>query len=353
MNNDLQWLQQAVDTPNVHASAAAQSHQRALTKPPGSLGRVEDLAVHIAALQKTTRPQVDPAYICVFVADHGIANEGVSAFPQVVTKEMIRNFANGGAAISVLARELDASLEVVNLGTATELEALKNVTHCKLGPGTTNFKCAPAMDARQLTNALLAGRQSVQRARAHGAKLYIAGEMGIANSTSATALACAMLGKDAEALTGYGTGISRRMRKHKIEVIQQALDYHQPDQHGPVEILRRLGGFEIAALTGSYIRCAQMGVPVLVDGFICSTAALVAEHICPGAKSWFIFSHRSAERGHRLVLKALAAKPLLDLGMRLGEASGAAMALPVLRCACALHNEMATFHDAGVSNKLS
>ena len=286
--------------------------------------------------------------ITVFAADHGVADEGVSAFPHAVTAEMVKNFAGGGAAISVMARSIDATLKVVNLGTADAIGPLEGVMDYALGPGTANFTREAAMSERQLTEALSAGR----REQFAGADLFIGGEMGIANTTAASALACVLLSASSAELAGPGTGLDRVGVRHKAAVIQRALDLHRPHINSPLDALHRVGGFEIAALTGACIASAQAGVPVLVDGFISSVAALSAVRLRPEIRPWLLFSHTSAEPGHRQVLDALEAQPLLDLGMRLGEGSGAAAVVPLLRLACRLHNEMTTFADASVSEKL-
>lgn len=345
------WLYLPVAPLNDHAMREAQTRQAMLTKPPGALGRLETTAIRLAAMQGAARPNIDRVHIAVFAGDHGVTEEGISAFPQVVTGEMVKNFAAGGAAISVLARNLGATLEVINLGTVNDPGALDGVLNLQIAPGTANFTREAAMTPAQLVSALDAGRHSVERARAQGASLYIGGEMGIGNTTAAAALACALLNAQPENLAGPGTGISAAGVAHKAEVIRRALTLHAPHLFDPLEALRRLGGFEIVALAGAYAECARLGLPVLVDGFIASVAALAATRIFPGAADWFLYAHASAEPGHRLVVQALAAEPLLDLGMRLGEGSGAAVAVPLLRLACALHNEMATFAQAGVSNK--
>lgn len=349
--NALNWLHAPLAKPSEAMRLAAQQRQMQLTKPPGSLGRLESVAIQLAALQNTAQPCADRTHITIFASDHGVAVEGVSAFPQSVTGEMIRNFVQGGAAISVLADSLQAPLEIVNLGTVTDTGALTTVMHYRLGPGTVNFLQAPAMTAPQLDAALQAGFDAIERARKNAAHVFIGGEMGIGNTTSATALACALLRCDPAALTGAGTGLSPEGIQHKTSIITQALAHHHASLDAPLDILRCLGGFEIAALTGAYLRGAQTGLPLLIDGFICTVAALIAEMIAPGCKDWFIYSHRSAEAGHGAVLEALAAKPLLALDMRLGEGSGAAVALPLLRSACRLHNDMATFAEAQVSTQ--
>ncbi|TSA20685.1 MAG: nicotinate-nucleotide--dimethylbenzimidazole phosphoribosyltransferase [Betaproteobacteria bacterium] len=339
-----------VKTQDEAMRAAAVARQGQLTKPPGALGALEGVAIRLAAMQGVARPQVDRVWIAVFAGDHGVAAEGVSAFPQAVTAEMVKNFARGGAAISVAARAIGASLEVVNLGTVVDISSVPGVLHLRLGAGTANFTQTAAMTDAQCAAAMAAGCESVVRAQAAGMQLYIGGEMGIANTTSAAAVACALLQERPERLAGPGTGLDAAGVTHKAEVIARALALHQASAAVPLEILRRLGGFEIAALTGAYLACAEQGLSVLIDGFISTVAALAAERLAPGAAAWFIYAHTSAEPGHARVLAALAAQPLLGLGMRLGEASGAAVAVPLLRLACALHNEMATFAEAGVSD---
>ena len=351
MSPDLAWLNEEPRPLHEETVKAARARQSELTKPPGALGELEALAISLAGWQGRVQPSLERVHISVFAADHGVAEEGISAFPAAVTAEMIRNFVRGGAAISVLARELDAMLEVVNLGTIGE--ALIAGPHdLRLGAGTRNFVKEPAMTDTQLAGALEAGRQSVERASAHGAQLYIGGDMGIGNTTAAAALACALLSAKPDALAGPGTGLDARGVAHKASVIGRALEKHSGYLRTPSEALQRLGGFEIAALTGAYIRCAQLGVPALIDGFISGAAALAASPMLPGARAWWLFAHRSQEPGHAAILSALEARPLLDLGMRLGEGSGAAAAVPLLRLACALHADMATFAEAGVSGKL-
>jgi nicotinate-nucleotide--dimethylbenzimidazole phosphoribosyltransferase len=332
-------------------SRLAQLRQVQLTKPPGSLGRLEDIAIRLAALQNTPQPCVDQVHITIFAGDHGVAKESVSAFPQSVTSEMIRNFARGGGAINVLARALDASLEIINLGTVQDTQSLTAVRHFHLGLGTANFLHEPAMTWDQLHQALNAGFEVIERVQKNKKQLFIGGEMGIGNTTSATTLACLLLNEEPTLLTGSGTGLDSEGIVHKINIITQALSLHRPQIISPLDALRRAGGFEIAALTGAYIRGAQTGLPLLIDGFISTAAALTAEHIFPGCKNWFLYSHRSTESGHATILNALDAEPLIALDMRLGEGSGAAIAFSLLRMACKLHNEMATFSEAQVSQK--
>jgi nicotinate-nucleotide--dimethylbenzimidazole phosphoribosyltransferase len=327
----------------------ASARQGQLTKPPGSLGRLEELALLLASMQGSERPTVDSVSLVVFAADHGVAEEKVSAFPQEVTAEMVKNFSRGGAAISVLARQLGATLEVVNMGTTQDPGPLPGVVASRISPGSANFCKGPAMSVEQLAEALHAGRSATHRAVNAGAQLFIGGEMGIANTTSATALASALLRKSPAALAGPGTGLNSEGIMHKVSVIEKALSLHSGQLGQGIDVLRCLGGLEIAALCGAFISAAQHRLPLLVDGFIATAAALVAERINPSVRRWMIFAHTSAEPGHQAMLDALQAQPLLNMGLRLGEGSGAATAVPLLRMACALHNEMATFAEAGVS----
>ncbi|MGX2039374.1 nicotinate-nucleotide--dimethylbenzimidazole phosphoribosyltransferase [Methylocaldum sp. MU1018] len=351
MTVELTWLKGPVASPDEEAARMAAERQATLIKPPGALGRLESLAIRLAAWQGTPKPSADWVRIVLFAGDHGVAEEGVSAFPQSVTAAMVRQFAQGGAAVSVLARVLGAELEVINLGTVEEIGRLPGVLNLCLGAGTANFAREPAMTERQLAQALGAGRDAAGRARAAGVQIFIGGEMGIGNTTAAAALASALLGEAPEALAGPGAGLGGEGVRHKIEVIRRALALHGRYLADPQEALRRLGGFEIAGLAGAFIACAQQGLPVLVDGFICAAAALAAERLCPGASGWFLYAHASAEPGHGRILAALDGKPLLDLGMRLGEGSGAAAAVPLLRLACALHAGMATFDETGIAGK--
>ena len=345
----LNWLDKPIATIAEQSIQEANDRQLQLTKPPGSLGKLEELAVKFSAIQKTQQPIIKNVQISIFAADHGIANENVSTFPQVVTTEMIKNFSRGGAAISVLAKELDAKLEVIDLGTVVEAGELDGVISNRIAAGTENFAEKAAMTEAQLEKALEAGTAAVQRAIDSNAHVFIGGDMGIANTTSATAIACAYLNKAAVDLAGPGTGLDEKGVSHKAKVIEQALTKHQATSLNAIEILRFFGGFEIAALTGAYIYAAQKGLPVVVDGFIATVAALAAIKIKVGCEAWFIYAHESHEPGHSLILQALNAEPLVNLNMRLGEASGAAVVVPLLRQACALHANMATFAEAGVS----
>ncbi|MBL4606482.1 MAG: nicotinate-nucleotide--dimethylbenzimidazole phosphoribosyltransferase [Pseudomonadales bacterium] len=342
------WLNDAIQKPCALSAEKAQQRQGQLTKPPGSLGRLEELAITLASLQGQEKPSIKTTNIVVFAADHGITEEGVSAFPQVVTGEMIRNFSRGGAAISVLANTLQAPLQVINLGTAHPIEDLPGVRHLNIAPGTANFAKQSAMTDETLAQALQAGKEVVDALAP--ADVFIAGEMGIANTSSATALAAVLLNEDASRIAGPGTGLDSAGVQHKADVINAAIKKHRlTSASKPLDVLKTLGGLEIAAMSAAYIRCAQKGIPILVDGFISSVSALIACRLQPDIHPWMIFSHQSAEPGHQRILHAMDAKPLLNMAMRLGEGSGAAVAFPLLQTACALHNNMATFAEADVS----
>ena len=346
------WIGQPICEIGEAYRLTAIKRQNRLTKPQGALGELEHIAVRLAAMQGTNTPVLSEVHISVFAADHGVGEEGVSLFPPAVTAEMVKNFAHGGAAINVLAQQQNARLEVVNVGTLLELGTLPGVISNRIAAGTANMSRQPAMTELQLAEAVQVGYEAAERAQANNADLFIGGDMGIANTTSATALACALLGLPASSLTGPGTGLDTTGIAHKVNVIQQSLALHKSAFPEPWQTMQCLGGFEIAALAGAYLRCAQIGLPVLVDGFICSSAALIASRLNTEAKNWWFYGHTSAEPGHTVILQALHARPLLHLGMRLGEGSGAAVALPLMRSAVALHNRMATFDEADVSESI-
>jgi len=347
----LNWINKPCPQRDKQFKAHAIARQTQLTKPPGSLGALENIAIRMADIQQTEMPSVEQVSIAIFAADHGVVEEGVSAFPQEVTAQMVMNFLQGGAAISVLAKQLDAKLEVIDVGILTPLPEQKGLIIQRAGSGTANSTQQAAMTKEQLETAFQAGYDAIERAIKKGAELFIGGEMGIGNTTSASALYCALLDLTPEQATGAGTGLDDNGIKHKIAVIKQMLETHQACNDDTLEWLRCIGGFEIAALTAAYIRAAQCGLPVMVDGFISTAAALCAVLIQPQVNDVLFFSHISAEQGHRTVMKKFQQKPLLDLGMRLGEGSGAAVAVNILRSACLLHTQMATFAEAAVATK--
>ncbi|MDC4589960.1 nicotinate-nucleotide--dimethylbenzimidazole phosphoribosyltransferase [Acinetobacter baumannii] len=350
----MNWWLESVQQPNLDAKQQAEQHQLQLTKPTGALGDLEQIAITLASLQSNAHPQVSHPWITIFAGDHGVVEENISAYPQAVTRQMLQNFTTGGAAISVIAKYHQAHLQVIDCGTAGEAYEYAGVERHCIRAGTANFAKQAAMNADECRAALELGKKSVDTAKANGADIYIAGEMGIGNTCSASALACLLLNDTAEQLTGVGTGIGADQLRHKIEVIEKAIELHHKHVIGDVfKTLCAVGGLEIAAITGAYIRCAQVGLPVIVDGFISSVAALCAVRMNPQVRDWMLFGHQSAEYGNRRILQGLNADPILKMNLRLGEGSGAGAALALVKMACALHNQMATFAQAAVSgNKI-
>lgn len=350
----MNWWLESVKQPNLDAKQQAEQHQLQLTKPTGALGDLEQIAITLASLQSNAHPQVNYPWITIFAGDHGVVEENISAYPQAVTRQMLQNFTTGGAVISVIAKYHQAHLQVIDCGTAGEAYEYAGVERHCIRAGTANFAKQAAMNADECRAALELGKKSVDTAKANGADIYIAGEMGIGNTCSASALACLLLNDTAEQLTGVGTGIGADQLRHKIEVIEKAIELHHKHVIGDVfKTLCAVGGLEIAAITGAYIRCAQVGLPVIVDGFISSVAALCAVRMNPQVRDWMLFGHQSAEYGHRRILQELNAEPILKMNLRLGEGSGAGTALALVKMACALHNQMATFAQAAVSgNKI-
>jgi len=344
----------SIKPPDEDARRAAAQRLDSLTKPRGSLGYLEELVCRYAAIRHDPAAKAGAASMLVFVADHGIAREGVSAYPQAVTEQMLRNFARGGAAISVLARHYGYQLIVVDVGVATETssEGLPGVTYRRIGAGTHNFLREPAMSAAQAARAREAGIEIVNEAIAGGTTVVGIGEMGIANSTAAAALLSAITGIDAAKMAGRGTGLDDAGWRRKVEVLRAALDRHRDTFSDGCQLLAALGGFEIAAMAGVCLGAAARQVPTVVDGFIATAAAETADKIAPGLAAHLFFSHRSAEGGHDRVLEHLGARPILDLDLRLGEGTGAAIAIAVLQAALAAFHGMATFAGAGVAEKL-
>lgn len=335
---------------NFHAGEQARRYLDTLTKPPGSLGALETLAIQLSAITGELKPSVMPPAVIVFAADHGVAAEGVSAFPQTVTAQMAANFAQGGAAVNVFARQVGARLEIVDVGIIGD-ERIPGVMNAKVRRGTGNMLEADAMQPEQVLAAIDAGVLAVERAIQAGAKCLMVGEMGIANTTASSAMLAVLTGEPVASLAGAGTGIDQQQLSHKVTVIERAIAARNADSEDPLAVLAKLGGLEIAAMTGAYLATAKQCLPAIVDGFIATVAALIACRLCPAVRGYLIFGHRSQEPGHEVALRALEAKPLLDLGMRLGEGSGAVLAYPLLQAAAAMMAEMATFDSAGISDK--
>ena len=319
------------------------------TKPPGSLGQLEQMAVQLSQIQDTLSPVVDPARVIVFAADHGVTVEGVSAFPSDVTAQMMANFVAGGAAVCVLSASAGASLEVVDVGVDGDVSHLDSIVHEKIAHGTRNLLREPAMSQPDMDAAMQVGRTAVTRAVDVGCRCIGLGEMGIGNTTSAAILTGLMCASDAASVTGRGTGLSDEQMPVKQRVVADVMQRLANEATDPMACLRQAGGLEIAALVGAMLEASVQRIPVVVDGFIVTAAALIACRTDPAVRRTLFFAHESAEAGHQIALRTLQATPLLTLGMRLGEGSAAALAIPLLRGAAAVMRDMASFADAGVS----
>lgn len=336
------------------SSSKALARSARLTKPPGSLGRLEELAAWDAAIRACAAPPESlPGAVCLFAADHGVATEGVSAYPQSVTASMVRNIAAGGAAISVLARHSQLPVFLVDVGVAADLSALEpsegvRILHRKVAHGTANLRRCSAMTTGQCEAAVEAGAETARAALAEGASVVVLGEMGIGNTTPAAALVCAMASLDPGQVVGVGTGIDEARLEMKRTVVSEALLRSGAGPGDPMGALAEVGGFELAAMVGAMFECASCRVPVVLDGFLANAAALVAKAIDPRIVGFLLASHRSAERGAGVALEALGLRPLFDLDLRLGEGTGAVLGFALLRSALALQREMATFESAGV-----
>lgn len=328
---------------------AATKRQDQLTKPQGSLGRLEELSIQLAGMTARVRPRFESMAVIVGAGDHGICAEGVSAFPSEVTPQMVANFLAGGAAINVLSRQAGARVVVVDFGVAADLGHAPGLVHAKVAPGTQNFARGMAMTREQAVEAILAGAAVLDAEARQALDLVAVGEMGIGNTTPASALTAALTGQPVAKVTGRGTGISDEALVHKIEVIEQALAFHQLKTEDPLGVLAAVGGFEIAGLAGVMLAAAARRIPIVLDGFITGSAALVAARLAPTVTDYMVASHVSVECGHAVILDDLGLVALFNFDLRLGEGSGAALALPMIRSAAAILDEMATFDEAGVS----
>jgi nicotinate-nucleotide--dimethylbenzimidazole phosphoribosyltransferase len=344
---DLGALLESIVAPAADAEAPARRHLDALTKPPGSLGRLEDLAARLVALTGRA-PRVEQPVVFTFAADHGVVAEGVSAYPQSVTAQMVENFLRAGAAINVLARQAGARVVVADFGVASPVAATADLVRCPLGAGTASMVRGPAMSVAQAVRGIEAGARLALGAIDDGADLLATGEMGIGNTTAASAITAVMTGAPVDAVTGRGTGVDEATWRHKIAIVRQALAVNAPDPHDALGVLARVGGFEIAGLVGVVLAAAARRVPVALDGFISGAAALVALALAPAAHAAVFASHRSAEPGHDVALRHLRLTPYLDLGLRLGEGTGAALFVHLARASARIYGEMATFKSAGV-----
>jgi nicotinate-nucleotide--dimethylbenzimidazole phosphoribosyltransferase len=333
------------------AMAAASARQATLTKPPGSLGRLEELSVQLAGITGMEIPTIKDKVIITMAGDHGVVAEGVSAFPQEVTPQMVLNFLHGGAAINVLARHVGARITIVDMGVAADMQAHPSLVVKKIAHGTANMTVGPAMTREQAERAILAGVEVVEAEIVRGLDIVGTGDMGIGNTTPSAAIAAALTGIEPAKLAGRGTGVDDEGLKRKIDAIERALAINNPDPEDGLDVLAKVGGFEIGGLAGVILGAAANRKPVMVDGFISTAAAMIAVTIAPAVRPYLISAHRSQEYGHSLMVEWLGLKPLVDLDFRLGEGTGAALGISFAEAACKILAEMATFAEAGVSDK--
>jgi len=333
------------------AMAEARLRQNILTKPQGSLGRLEELSIQLAGIQAKPIVQIRHKAIITMAGDHGVVTEGISAFPQQVTAQMVYNFLSGGAGINVVARQIGARIIVVDMGVASELGAHLQLLSRKVAFGTQNMSQGPAMTREEAIKAIETGIEIVTAEVAKGLDIVGTGDMGIGNTTASSAICAVMTGKSVAEVTGRGTGIADEQLTHKIEIIDRVLAVNRPDPKQPLDVLATVGGFEIGGLVGVMLAAAAHRIPVVIDGFISGAAALIATALSPRLRDFLIAAHVSAEAGHHLLLKHLGLKPLLDLGMRLGEGTGAALGIFLSETAARILAEMSTFAEAGVSGR--
>lgn len=332
------------------AMEMAKERQDQLTKPAGSLGVLEDISIKLAGITGSVINAVDNKAVIVMAGDHGVTEEGVSAFPKEVTPQMVLNFVNGGAAINVLARHVGARVRVVDVGVAAAIDD-PSVISKKIRNGTSNFAKGPAMTKEEAVKALEVGIEVANEEIDNGTSLLATGDMGIGNTTPSSAILIALTGKPVDGLVGKGTGINNGVLDHKKKVIDDAISLLKPDKNDPIDVMSKIGGFEIGALAGLILGAAARRVPVVIDGFISGAAALIAGRISPQSTEYMIASHVSVEPGHRVILDELGLKPMLHMDMRLGEGTGAALAMGLVDAATKIMKEMATFAEAGVSEK--
>ena len=334
------------------AGDLARKRQDALTKPQGSLGRLEELSVRLAEMKGTLTPSLQHKCVFTLAGDHGVVAEGVAVYPQSVSVQMVANFLSGGAAINCVARQVGARVVVADIGLAGPVPGDISDLRClRVADGTANFAHGPAMARGQMWQAVDAGVNLVADEEARGLDIAALGEMGIGNTTPATAILAALTGDDPAALAGPGTGLDEAGVAHKADVVRRALETNQPDPRDGWDVLHKVGGFETAGLVGVILACSDRRIPCVLDGFISTSAGLIASRVCPKTRRYMLAGHRSAERGHDRMLELLELRPILDLAMRLGEGTGAALALPILEAAVKVLGEMATFAEASVNGK--
>lgn len=333
------------------AMNAARQRQDMLTKPQGSLGRLESLSIQVAGITGQALPRIQHKVITVMAGDHGVVAEGVSAFPQEVTPQMVENFLHGGAAINVLGRHVGARVVIVDMGVAVDIPPRPDLIQKKVAYGTANIARGPAMTRDQAVQALLSGVEVVEAELKNGLDLLATGDMGIGNTTPSAAIAACLSGSSAREVVGRGTGVDDEGMERKILTVDLALQVNKPNAYDGLDVLSKVGGFEIGGLAGAILGAAANHKPVVIDGFISTAAAMVAVALAPQVRAYLISAHRSQEPGHRRMLGWLAIEPLVDLEMRLGEGTGAALAMSLVEAACKVLSEMATFGEAGVSER--
>ncbi len=336
---------------DIEIMAIARAQQDTLTKPQGSLGRLEALSIQIAGITRRSKPQLQHKVVVVMVGDHGVVQEGISAYPQEVTPQMVSNFLTGGAAINVLSQHVGARVVIVDMGVACDIPAHPDLLVKKVAYGTQNIAKGPAMSRQQAEQAILTGAAIVETETARGLDILATGDMGIGNTTPSAAIAAAVTGKPASKIVGRGTGVDDEGLKRKISAVERALQINQPIPTDGLDLLSKVGGFEIGGLAGAILGAAAHSRPVVIDGFISTAAAIIAMTLAPQVKDYLIAAHASQELGHHLMTEWLGLTPLLDLQMRLGEGTGAVLAISLVEAACKILNEMATFGEAGVSEK--
>ncbi|MBN1813583.1 MAG: nicotinate-nucleotide--dimethylbenzimidazole phosphoribosyltransferase [Anaerolineae bacterium] len=343
---------QSIQPLDTAAMDAARARQDRLTKPPGSLGRLEEISIRVAGITGRERPVIGDKVIITCAGDHGVVAQGVSAYPQEVTPQMVTNFLSGGAAINVLARHVGARVVVVDAGVAADFDPQPGLVIKKVAHGTADMTQGPAMSAEQAVRAIEAGIEVVEDEIARGASLIATGDMGIGNTTPSSAIVAAITGLPVAQVTGRGTGIDDSTLAHKVSVIEKALSVNRPDPGDALDVLSKVGGFEIGAIAGVILGAAAHRVPAVIDGFISTAGALIAGGLAPLARDTMIAAHDSVEIGHRAMLDHLCLVPCLDFDLRLGEGTGAALVLSIVEAACKILDEMATFESAGVSGSV-
>ncbi len=334
------------------AMEAARVRQNQLTKPHGSLGRLEELSVQIAGIVRNEMPHIEQKAIVTMASDHGVTAEGVSAYPQEVTAQMVYNFLSGGAGINVLARHIGARVIVVDMGVAADIESYPSLVSKKVAFGTSNMAKGPAMSREQALRAIEGGIEVINEEVTKGLDIIGVGDMGIGNTTSSSAICAVFTNEPAVRVVGRGTGISDEQLALKTKIIETALALNKPNPKDPIDVLSKVGGFEIGGIAGVILGAAAQRIPVVIDGFIAGAAALIATRLCPKVRDYLVAAHVSAEAGHKIMLDYLRLKPILNLEMRLGEGTGAALAISIIEAAVKALTEMATFASAGVSEKL-